>query len=285
MNEKKIVTLKEHFKDIISDKQGLIKKSVIPIYIMNKSKVYQLGSAVLITLDSKYFLISAAHVLMDNGTEYYAPYLGDIYKISGVITGVYVEEITKRKEDKYDFAILELDEVCLNGLKNDYEFLTLANIDIDHKFDLKNFYSVAGFPGEHNNKLIDNDQKKIKSIIYFIFDHPELDNHIYSAIKAEKHAHLLVKYDIDNVANEENIPCIGITPHGMSGGGIFWISDIITETKNSKKLVAVSIEYHKKQNVIMGIRIHVILEAIRQLHDVKFPFDISTLTQVKIYFK
>jgi hypothetical protein len=115
-----ILSLNDHIMKIVNEESSIIKTSTAPIYLNNNKKPMLLGSGILLKIDSHYFLISAAHVLIDNGLVYYIPYSGDFYNISGKCDGVYVKENKDRVKDKFDFAILKLDDRSKEGLEKDY---------------------------------------------------------------------------------------------------------------------------------------------------------------------
>lgn len=140
--------------DLILEKNraimAYVEKSIIPIICDHTEGERRIagtcGTGSLFEFDDKYFLVTASH-LFDAVNEVkewigipVAQKNSDIYTLNNCVLS---RPDTAEEREKYDIAILCLDNSVARKLKRNYNFLTYANVD---RMRSNEWFYVSGFP-------------------------------------------------------------------------------------------------------------------------------------------
>jgi hypothetical protein len=137
----------------LREAEGRILERVCPIYGINARRQHQLiGSSVLLSVASRSFLLTAAHVLDKNrDSSLYIAGSADIVALagsssrSGSPTG-------NRDDDRLDFGFVDISGTP-SGQWSRFRFLTPADLDVDDIPTEETLYAFVGFPETKNRVL------------------------------------------------------------------------------------------------------------------------------------
>jgi len=229
------------------------------------------GTGVFVEIDSNYFMLTASHVT-DEIEIYIRTGKNDVLKLGGDFTCNIVANESERKKDKYDIAIIKLEDVTYDKIKDIYDFIPKQQLGINHK-DIKSpQYSVVGFPASKSkfNKY----KNSIKSIPFIYSTSPEIDS-VYRELKYNKLFNLIVQFDKKNVINYvTKEKTVAPDLYGMSGGGLWFVPLPIGKLSNNciKSLVAIMTDWPtENRNVMIGTRIDFFTEIIRKKYKLDLP--------------
>lgn len=227
----------------------LIGACQYPIVGINKNskKWESIGSCILINVGERYFLVTASHVMNErHNVEGKVLWLWN--HADGVKTTINEDIVCIPYEDvenNVDVAIIEI-RISEYPNLNPKQAISLAYIatNLDVIEDSLGFF-VTGYPGSKNKHARDVTKKPKMFIIETLGreskDHPttiELD--YYDAMLAEK-----------GIALPK--------PQGMSGGGVWKITD----KDRSLKLVALSVACLTKEKKVVAVKIGLVLSMIK----------------------
>jgi len=231
------------------------------------------GSSVLLQVGERFFFTSAAHVFATppDGGSIHA--VGDgrnlKLRLDDVVGGTDSSSPEPAK-GTIDVAFLEVtsaEVVRLGGAAA----LRMNEVDVDESLGPKGAYLAIGYPG---SKTSIDQRKGIVKVKPFAFHTGRADPEIYRAFGHSPNTHLVLKYDRDSVTWSDDVDRKGPLPIGMSGGGVWCVRNTAPASPEpaDAKLVAIMIQYHAKEQVIVATRIALLLEGIR----VRFP-ELSSL--------
>ena len=126
-------------------------KYVIPLYAIDKTgDRYALGSAALLTINAKKFLISAAHVFDENKnpehpTDIEIPGKNTFIPISGSVIKSALPPSGKRSDDKIDIAVVPLNDTIAEQLGR-HTFLDVSQVDPSDRPYKQSLYTFTGYP-------------------------------------------------------------------------------------------------------------------------------------------
>ena len=228
----------------IDENSRNVENSIVPIFTRNeRSQLVHIGTSVYLHLDNRHFLITAGHVI-DDVIEYWVPVEnGKFETIPGIESKFIICQTI-------DIAIIELSKSLIL-----FTPLELSNIydHTKHKV-LDNTLILMGFPcSKVKTKILSSEGKLQKYITQ------NSDNSEYKRLGVNRHIGIVIDFNQKQVI----CPYSGIKrfpdPHGMSGGGLFWIENkgkyiknvptyligiVIEKDENNKKgIVAIKINY------------------------------------------
>jgi hypothetical protein len=221
----------EDFTLIEQNIENQIHKFVIPIYKIKESKIKLLGTGFYLKVESKFFIITAEHVLSETYDVFYA----DSMEHLSTIPYKYY-----KKQENIDLGLYYLKE----QLKN---FYVPFELDITKKTLDKNKYFLLGYPGTksvyYNNKM----HSALKTFITTKDFNPKID------VKEFELALSFTRQKTYIGTNErQRFPL----PYGMSGGPVFTyqidgnnltysLFGILTryDVEHDKTLIATRIEF------------------------------------------
>ena len=221
------------------------------------------GSGVLVQINKDYYIFTVAHVTekIDETNLLYILTTKGITPIEGEF-----RETDLSHDENIDVAFIRLEKELTEILKQSYEFLPSAKIELNHKTEYTTQYLTLGFP-EKNIKF-DKETHTIKTGSS-TFLHKLMKDKVYEKYKLDKSLHFIVDYagkGFDMVSDIKK-PIIR-RPHGMSGCGLWYIS--INQNGNSYtldySLIAIMTEYREKPfDSLIGVKVDVIIEGILNL--------------------
>lgn len=214
----------------------LMVPSQFLIAARHRNKWKSIGSCILLKLNDRYFLITAAHVMNErHNAEDNALYLlfdADNQKIKILIEEDIVGYDSHDPEsipDSYDIAVIELKRERYEVISEE-RFLTLEQIFLKDKVHGKAIYAISGYLNSQNNSF---QLQNRKNKILVVFTEKIKKNDLFT-ISLSYH-----KSDF-----KENPP----KPKGISGGGVWIISN---STNLKPKLIGIFISCDMKQcNVV-----------------------------------
>lgn len=230
------------------------------------------ATGVFIKICETHFLFTAAHVaekLQDQISVGIDP--NTALTLGGEWTINELKDSQKREEDKIDIAILKLDQESIDKVKKQYSFLDENQLGINHKLMELPYYTAIGFPASQNKHNKHKNQLNSKPLIYNTIP---AENKMYVVMDCNISSNIIVKYSKKNMINNEtNMKVTGPDPHGMSGGGLWFVqTQLLNESENvDKKLVSILTEWSSKKNIWISTRIDVFTEVIRKKYDLKIP--------------
>ena len=135
-----------------------IKKSTTQLYVVDPQRDRPIpnGSGVLIEVSGQKCILTAAHVLLENGnveSPYAEPGIDsdDLVYLNNDNTKFHLpEDLGGLKLEEHDLAILAIDSEVSELFKNKH-FIDLRQIDPIDDGNRNNHYAVAGFPGSRTN--------------------------------------------------------------------------------------------------------------------------------------
>ena len=249
--------------------------SIRPIYGCNKKfDPYFIGSCVLIEVEGKKYLITAAHIIDDNDfTTLYSSGNGDkdiLVELTSKKAIVTKAEGNNRDNDQLDFAILPLTTEMLKSIGNDVVFLNEKDFNLRKVPVERELHLAMGYP-RSKNKKIDKKRKKVTTNPLVYSSSLVIDNEILEFVGGSEKFNLLLDYNNKEYKNEKFEIENSISPVGASGGGLFFIEGM-KNLENFKpnvdcnaKLVAILIEVHEEKNIILATKLSVIFDAISTL--------------------
>jgi hypothetical protein len=139
-----------------------VEKSIIPIVCDHtqdgKRTAGTCGTGSLFEFDGKYFLLTASH-LFDAVNEVkdwigipVAQRNSEIYTLDKCVLS---RPDTAQEREKYDIAILRLDDSIAKEMKRSYKFLTYANVD---RVRYNEQFYVSGFPFTFSKLFVETNQ-------------------------------------------------------------------------------------------------------------------------------
>lgn len=251
-----------------------ILKSTIQFY-HNKPKCGRLAAyatGVLLTLDNRFFVVTAAHVLAKYyndtfvllaGTE--ATLRGPLYSTKGTA------------EDCIDLAALELtDAIQLTQLQQEYRFLTLADIST-RQTHTNNLYLLVGYPARKT--------KVYGGAIYakpYSLQAQAATGFDYAKYGIQRATHIVLDASGDVVGGSNPNPHKRPLLHGVSGCGLWHNGNyLLGDPAREKRLVGIVTEEvaeHGRKSLLVT-RITLLLEFMRQ----RFGLSIPTSRTVKVH--
>ncbi|TWB45814.1 hypothetical protein [Nitrospirillum pindoramense] len=251
--------------DISEAARAKFRDAIRPIYGINdKGDPDHIGSSILIFLDGKHYLLTAAHVIDHNQRT--SLYLGadgfTELEFEVLMTSKPEDDRTK---DHNDFAIAELNHTYVSKLST-AKFITENEINFSDDASESRLYACIGFPNS-KNKI---SRHKTTSII------PKIG--LYSGIGkptsilhniANVDDHILVGHNSKRSRDGESgkiVNSIGLS--GFSGGAIIDIGPKTAAASSSDvtfgpKLTALLIEKHDAEGVILGTRLTTICRTMQ----------------------
>jgi len=266
-------TITDEQREFVLKKVSLMRnrlyRHVCPIFDVNeKGELSQYGSSVLLKIDTKYFLITAAHVIAPSkrSIQYLWGASGEVPLKSMVQGSIHItsSSLDDHNDDKVDLAHVQLLDDAPTIL-NQFSFLNIRDIELTDLVSETKTYITIGYPlsltkPRYKQPILDQ---------RYLFHMSGIANEsIYKELNVPYQAYLAVIYDRNKVVDSSGYYKKAPYPKGISGGGILAFpnkppSDIESEIG---KLVGIVLAYQAANNIILGIKIPVALEMIRLAH-------------------
>jgi len=224
------------------------------------------GSAVLFAHNKNHYLISCAHVLIDQDSNppYFFKSKNEISTIGGENLFTRLSKLTKRINDKYDFSIVKLSNKTIQNLmQTGHKFLDESDILTGYEPTANDYAMCIGYPANRTNVNVKTKTIEMKGLKYV----SKFLKSDFTKSGFNPKFHFVIKYSINNfINNNTKTKSRGPKPVGLSGGGVWAI--ITNENKQRLiKLVGILTEYMEEHSILVSTRIDLIIESIRQKFD------------------
>lgn len=247
-----------------------VEDAVLPIYwtLRSETKPEQVGSGVVVRIETEYFVFSASHVFDDIGSYALLIGTGDGSRLA-VLSG---DRFSSKKglsethaDDPIDASVFHIQSGITDKIKD--VALTLEDFDLSQFDESNSVYMAAGFRIKKSNTEGKNAKSKREC-----FPSIEYGENEYLQLNINKNTHVAL-------ASENQVLMDGKwqtspTLKGMSGGAIIRIQGVsmaqpfTKDTKVRQLLVAIMIEQRReksgKPGVLIGTRIGVHLGLINK---------------------
>jgi hypothetical protein len=242
-------------RKIIENAIKMMTSYVLPIYKMYKNKPEQIGSGFFVHSSGQYFLITAAHVLIETRKNELFIYIepNKQMRLAGNV---------RTNSDDIDVGVIKL----THGLMPPYLAVKKVAIDI---MGLKprlfprsgKLLAIVGFPASKSK--INPIDKSVSVSAYGYYEN-SIDDEAYALNNLSLENHLAMKLDLKKGSNlkgeHRNFP----KPNGMSGSPIWLLHDYKSdEEQRAFPIVGIGIEYRKRNRILVGTDISYCIELIK----------------------
>jgi len=260
----------ERAKECVEEVGNKFLDSVRPIYgISERSSPTPVlvGTCMFLKVDSKYFLVTAAHVIDHNrASTLYLGAGGSLFQIEGEFWET-VAPGGDRIKDKMDFAFWCLAPSVINRL-HDITFIDDSELSRNRGTMDGRQFLVMGYPIS-KNKDISALERAIRPKAW-TYQSSFFDPGEKSAVEMgfSRSHHLFLKYD-KRVGDYEGGLDNAIHPRGASGGtlidlGLPNLANLASDAPCVGRLAGLFIERKEKQKLLVFVRIGVIIDLIRE---------------------
>lgn len=255
-----------------------IWKATMPL--LNVEGGYLWATGVLLRIRDKHFILTAAHVF-----DYWKTRPIPINVTDKVFGNQWfpIGEATLRRpptiqpenrliDDLYDMCVCDVPSRTANRIVagGECRFLELSEVDPWDNEDLRNLYTVFGFPGELNpyNPSATSVGSNACAFTTFIYggEHGDIPWG-----PADVGVGILMDYGADTTRDDSDQPVPPPDPHGMSGGGMWRVAehgcDMANWSTRDLKLIGVQSAWYEDQQVLRGTRIEHHLGMIYRGHE------------------
>ncbi len=245
------ITLQEQLFYNIDKLRTLIEDSIVPLHNIKDSYIPFIGSALYISIDESHFLVSANHVVESLLHDWAIPEQQEYQDITFHGTS----------ELETDFCFAKLDKPLRK--------FRPIKIDKIKRLDNDNCFLIAvGYP---ETKI--KQYKKIVNATLEIIISRECPIEDYNSIKANKKYNIVTNFNSNEIINSNNKRTKLPFPNGMSGGGLFKVSNSIIFEETQLYLTGILTRWgaSNKKNMV-STRIEYVLAAIKKMFpDVNIP--------------
>lgn len=232
------------------------RKTVCPVWMYRSGTPELIGCTTLMRIAGASFALTAAHVIEEFGTDRiffgcrhgFRPFVGEIN--------------TSVIPDKSDTAFLRLHEEIADWLAEDFTFLSVSDFQLGDLPVAGTRYTFLGSPYRKAKKR----GKLFHFPVYSIVS-DSVSPEIYRSMSLAEASHVVVRFDARRMCDESGRSVTAPNPQGMSGGPVFAsYSRISDEDAAAGRLVAVIIEHHLSERVLVGVRIGCLAAAIKRAY-------------------
>ena len=252
--------IEKNFRENLKQTERRIQKTICPIYgIDNNDQPYLVGSSIPFRIQSRSFLVTAAHVLDEHqwttlytgGDEELVQLAGSSHRIQRPTAGRHV--------DNFDFGFIEISSSNSNQWSR-YTFLTTSDLDAEDVPDGHTLYAFVGFP-ETRNRALRGHKFRLSAAIFVLLS---CSFERYGSLGLNPGTHFLGEFDREKQIDSERKVVTGPDPRGISGGGVWRLgrASEFASPSNSEKLIGIGIEYRRAEKVLVGVRISLVLAAL-----------------------
>jgi hypothetical protein len=220
------------------------------------------GNSILFEYNGSYYCFSNAHITGDQ--EKLFNIVGGKTKtyIGGEFLFSRIPSSGNRKDDNLDICVVKLSDRSAQGLlKKGYYFLPIDKVNVGNEEQPKERLLFVGYPASKIDKDYVNKNITIKPFL--------LLTHIYSRNvnlpSYTKEHHIFAPYSIGKVENLMKEVRRGPNPPGMSGCGLWLLKP--DGDNFDYRLLGIFSEYHSNRSLLIGTRINLYIELIKQRFD------------------
>jgi hypothetical protein len=236
--------------------------SICPIFFekYGLSRLEQIGSGVILQLNSKIFLLTVAHITdyLEHGALF-LPSNDGFTQIYGSYSSFKLPTGYKRTTDKVDIAYFKLSNSISESIHHSIKSLNRNDLHLTESLLENDIYTFSGFP---ISKAKSRGKQYTSEI--FSFSGPAASITDYENNNYDKYINILVRFNRRNSCTSTGVKQMSPHPKGISGGAVFsWPKDIQTRQKDFEfHLVGIGHTYKENDNIFVGTRINVYLASI-----------------------
>jgi hypothetical protein len=233
------------------------------IYCINKKgRPEPVSSAIALKYEDHHFIVTASHTLR-KFSDYSLGLIPGSYWIE--LDGAHANsDSLPIADDKFDVAVFKVEASMRHKIGDDLKFFDLKGFRPDHIDQSGNTYMIVGHP---NTKVKIDHATGNRQITPFIYlsDLNQQDK-LFTNQGFSKLTHQLFNYRRRRIYElGSNRMVQGPMPNGLSGAGIWKLSDLIVNDYRTVKYLptGIVIEYLKDYSTLVVTRINVITEILR----------------------
>lgn len=251
-----------------------------PIFLHTTKRPEPISSALLVKWDNNHFFVTAGHTLKNFNRN-------DIGIISNRTflraAGPYLTTKSDTVDnDKIDIGVYHLTEEYLKQLGNGYQFYDLKSFEFDHLDSDDDDYLIVGHPISRTKVRPDKNKIEIRPFLYRT--NLNKNQEVFKKTNTKPQVNLILNYDRKRLKDLlPNNRVQGPEPNGLSGCGIWKISNPVAGDLNSIKYIptGIIIEYHQEHKILIGTRMKIITECIRQAFEPRMTQSTSITINVR----
>ena len=271
----------DNLTDFISERVIKYTPQIYRKCITNKksdSPFEAIGSSVLISVQERFFLITAGHIMSDNKRGSWGFYEDFQFHI---VDGrfIYINPEIDIKSKYTDVGICELDNISTEFAKRYFQFLNESEIVFDYIPKNEKNFLILGYPWRKTK--FNFKKQKIKVTPYkFLTD--LFDDGQLGELVNFKNQNLILSYKQRKITDTKTgYRKKAVSPEGLSGCGVWHLPNVYNEdfSEINANLAGIIIrqDIYSHQFVI-AVRTHIISELLRLYFDIDFkPSMISRL--------
>ncbi len=251
--------MRDDWKSVFEHAHSVLRHVRLVFGYINHA-ISPLGSALLLRAGSKFFLITAAHVLNENNVGQVNLVTHGEKRLLALKGYSLRTHVASGKPDQTDVGWLELSDAIVQQIGSE-QFLTPEDIDVDDAGLPNSLYFAVGYPASRNKQ-----KEKIPDAIEpkaLVYAATLASDHVYRKRQLMKETHLLVNFSKKKSSNSSNQRVQPPDPYGMSGGGV-WCYKTYGGSTSPPRLVGLLIEWYSSNNVLVAVRMSLVFEALRK---------------------
>lgn len=247
----------QEINKIIGATQKIVNKYTYPVFTSTNNKPDLIASCVVLEVESKYYLVTASHVvknIVDGNSSFVIGVEGNLLPVSGeFVCSNSLQD--KASVGNFDIAYITLDSEFIS--KNKITALKQNKLIMSNRQTSPHISFIHGFPNSKNKQskaLWNTDKFKLKAYAYAgIID---INFQEWDKYNKRKDNHTCMSYQ---TTSKNNTPT---HPRGISGGGL-WIVPNSLEP-NNYFLDSILIEYYDKNKIVFATKISKVIVFIKK---------------------
>jgi hypothetical protein len=235
-----------------------------PLFFQDHTGADHEGSAILLEVGPRRFLITAAHVVdQAHLGELYVRAGDNLHRVTGSRTRTKFPPSGLRDDDQIDIGLLALDDSSAAAL-SPHEFVRTVDIAPLSAIHHDDFHLIAGYPS--TKQILRLRANQIDSLLYPLVAVSREEPEYIEAGMNPLHSLLLGfhkrdtwRLDVGQVTAPDQF--------GMSGCGVWWLPGYTALSPDAPLLDAICIEWHRhKHHRLLATRMHVVVTGLCQVY-------------------
>jgi len=220
-----------------------------PIYAGSPDSPSLVGSSILFRADDRSCLFTAAHVLHEASEEALHVRLGD-HAVPLRQSGMFMTSLPGASSDRIDLGICLLNAPEVHSLPRN-SYLELEQVQSSLEKKATTVFLAVGFPVSKQRKRRRADPLHTAAFIHAT----QLLREDHSEEGLDPVLHVRVEYDRDE-AQSSSGTIEGPHPRGMSGGGLWYAPNFLTDSPSAGiRLAAIIVEWDHRIDRLLATRI------------------------------
>jgi hypothetical protein len=265
--------LRERMNALAATVQARFRDAVIPIYgATENGRPVHIGSAVLLTINGRRVILTAAHVVDNNAvTTLYGPGRSETTGEPALVPIESSFHVTAapggdRLRDQLDFAFCGVSDEAARAMAG--RFIGQHEIAASTATDAGRLYTALGYPNSKNNKH-DPRTLSVRPMLLPYSNLHRVDAKIAVALPGGGAGHLFLPYG-ERSRDENGAADNSVGPRGMSGGAVVdagrpaSLKALRGQEEDPEPLLAGVIIALKERRVLLATRMAAIMPALTE---------------------